>query len=266
MSTAARLLDVLGLFTFDTPEWTAEAVAKELNLSLSTAYRYFKHLSDAGLIVAYAPGRYVVGPAITQLDRQTRLRDPLISIARPLMRQALEELSPGAVLLLCRLYRDQVMCVHQETRTPHPIAISYERGKLMPLYRGAASKIILASLPARQVQRHYRLSGGMDGALGGDWEEVKRALRKLRSAGLAITHAELDPGMVGVAAPLFTPDGDVIGSLGLVLPESGGENGVSDAAVNVVKSYAADINAVFREAYGDEARPRGTPADDQTPS
>ena len=48
--------------------------------------------------------------------------------------------------MLCRLYRNQVMCVHQET-TPVPpdFAIGYERGRPLPLYRGAASKIIDAT-------------------------------------------------------------------------------------------------------------------------
>jgi DNA-binding IclR family transcriptional regulator len=43
--------------------------AGALNLAISTAYRYFRSLTQAGLLVPHTTGRYLLGPAIIQYDR-----------------------------------------------------------------------------------------------------------------------------------------------------------------------------------------------------
>lgn len=247
MSTTKKIVSTLGLFTFERPEWTVDAAAKELQLGLSTTYRYFRTLADAGLIVAYSAGRYVLGPAITQLDRQTRLLDPLISAAKPVMQELLRLLDGRGVILLCRLYRNQIMCVHQEAVEPHEMAVSYERGKLMPLHRGAASKVVLAQLPARFVRSFYERHAVDMAAvsLGSSWDEVKRSMRKLRTAGFAITYAELDVGATGVAAPLFEPNGAVIGSLGLVLSQADLVGCKPTCIASMIKSAAGAVDSAL---------------------
>jgi DNA-binding IclR family transcriptional regulator len=222
MSTSDRLLGILALFTIDQTEWTVEEAAGELGLAVSTAYRYFRSLSQAGLIVAFAAGRYVLGPAIIQYDRQIRLRDPLTTSAQPVMKQLAESIPPHTVILLCRLFRNQVMCVHQESESGEKpeFAVSYERGRAMPLMRGASSKIILAHMPSRTVKSLYadQSSKFAQADLGRTWDEVKERLRSLRSAGYAVSKGELDPGMCGIAAPVMEPEGLIVGSLSIVIP------------------------------------------------
>ena len=250
LSTANNIVGSLALFTLERPEWTVEAAARKLQLGVSTTYSYFKTLTDAGLIVAFSPGRYVLGPAIMQLDRQMRLLDPLISAAMPAMQELLHALGDRGILLLCRLYRHQIMCVHQEIAEPHRMASSYERGKLMPLHRGAASKIVLAQLPARFVQSFYNKNAADMAAvsLGNNWQEVKRSMRRLRSAGASITLAELDPGVTGVGAPLFNPAGAVIGSLAAVLLEEDLAGRTPEEVVPLVKVAATAIDAALAAA------------------
>src|SRR6478736_2895697 len=129
MSTANRLLNVLGLFTLDRPQWTVDAAALELGLTLSTTYRYFKSLVEAGLVAADTPRHYTLGPAIIHFDRQMRLRDPLISTAAPVMQRLARTIDPEAVVLLCRLYRHQVVCVHQESLSTQDFHTRWERGE-----------------------------------------------------------------------------------------------------------------------------------------
>jgi len=83
-----------------------------------------------------------------------------------------------------------------------------------------ASRNILANLPLRVVKsisREYQAKFAQAG-LGRTWDEVKERLRELRSAGVVVTQGELDPGMCGIAVPLFETTGVVIGSLSVVLP------------------------------------------------
>ena len=80
-----RAFQLLGLFSLEQPVWTAEQIAPRLGVAISSAYRLIGRLSNAGLVDAVTPGRYVLGPAIIQLDRQIQLTDPLILAARPVM-------------------------------------------------------------------------------------------------------------------------------------------------------------------------------------
>ncbi len=223
MSTANRLLNVLALFTMDRPGWTVEEAAGELGLTLSTAYRYFKSLVDAGLVTADTPGRYTLGPAILQYDRQLRLHDPLIAAAAPIMRRLAMGMGSEASVVLCRLYRTQVLCVHLESVDRPDInymQVSYGRGQPMPLHRGAPSKAILAHMNFRMVKPIYDQDPGAMAAvgLGANWTEVKRNLRKLRNAGAIVTQGELEGGRQGIAYPIHSAQDVVIGSLSIVLP------------------------------------------------
>lgn len=246
MSTSDRLLSVLGLFTIERPQWAVEEAAHELGLAVSTAYRYFRTLSAAGIVTSYSHGRYVLGPAIIQYDRQLRLRDPLIGAATPIMRRLAPLLPSHCVLLLCRLYHEHVMCIHQEYVELPSFGVSYERGRLMPLSRGAASKVILAHLPLRFLRNfHARHADELREKLGADWGTVRAALRNIRAAGVHVTQSELDAGMMGIAAPLFAPEAAVIGSVSIVIPVLEASPEVVEHAAQLMRDAGIEISAAL---------------------
>lgn len=222
ITTSDRVLAVLSLFTVERPEWTVEEAAAALSFSVSTTYRYVRSLNQAGMLVAIETGRYILGPAFIRFDRQIRLSDPVLKSAVPVMRDMTQDVPSGSVCILCGLYRDEVICLHQEYVAGPHLSVGYERGRPMPLFRGAASKIILANMSARDVRRLFTTlpQAQEDNALGPDWEQAKRTLRRLRSAGVCITRGEIDPGLVGISAALFGVTGEVIGSIGFVVDEA----------------------------------------------
>ncbi len=155
-TSADKVLAVLSLFTASQPVWSPERAARRMNVSLATGYRYFNMLVDRGLLERLQRNRYVLGPAVVELDRQVRAADPVLKLAQPVMERLLRRVRQPATVLLCRYYREKVMCIHQETnRLGEPIS-SYERGVLLPLFRGATSKAILAHLPPRTVANLWR--------------------------------------------------------------------------------------------------------------
>lgn len=250
MATVDRALGVLRLFTGDQSEWTVEAAAQELRVSQSTAYQYFRSLVESGLLSTYKTGRYVIGPAIIELDRQTRLRDPLILAARREMDALAETLTGDDVVLLCRLYKFTVMCVDQRAPAAPRQQVSYERGRPMPLERGAASKVILAHLPPRGLRRYYEQTYG-DARSGRpaqlqhpSWSEFRQPLRAIRKAGLCVTHGELDQGRVGLSAPVFA-EGEIVGSIGLVLSEPFTGDGLDAATQERIVTAGERVTAAL---------------------
>jgi DNA-binding IclR family transcriptional regulator len=214
-SSGDRLLAALALFTVDNPQWTVEDAAKKLGVSQPTAYRYFKRLTGAGLITPVSGAGYTLGPAIIQMDRQIQITDPMLRAARGVMHELIQRAPDGSALLLCRLFHDRVMCVHQVFGRGPQEPVSYERGRLMPLFRGATSKIILAHLPSRTLKSLYEQSGGeiFQAELGDSFEEFRAVLAAIRRARVAVSHGEIDPGRVGVGVPLFDRDRNILGSL-----------------------------------------------------
>ena len=182
VTTADRVLGLLSLFSADRWRWTVEEAAEELGVPTSTAYRYFKSLAQAELLSSHVAGHYMLGPAICALDRQMRLHDPFINASRDEMKHLADEY-PDTIILLTRLYKNTVMCVHREGQVL--AAQGYERGRPMPLDRGAASKVILAYLPAKQV-RSFAHSGTVETAPF-DEAGMRDELKRIKAQGYAIT-------------------------------------------------------------------------------
>jgi DNA-binding IclR family transcriptional regulator len=212
-----RLLAALGLFTVDRPMWTVEEAAQQIGVSTSSAYRYFKNLTKAGLITPVSRAAYMLGPGIIKLDRQLQISDPLLQAAREVMDDLVIQVPNGSTLLLCRLFHDGLICVHQVRALGPQPRITYERGASSPLLRGATARVILAHLSSRVIQRIYKEHSAefAEVNLGDSWPAVRRSMAEVRRAGFAVSHGEIDPERVCIAAPVFDLEGKVLAALGL---------------------------------------------------
>ena len=215
------MLAILSLFTIERSEISVEEASRILDASLRTTYRHVRSLSAAGFLTPMRGGRYVLGPACIQLDWLIRNTDPLTIASGPAITALAEAMPAPAVILICRLFKDQVMCVLHSPVGEPPFASSYQRGRPMPLVRGAASKVILAFLPKRSVrQLHKRHAERMaQSGLGATPPEVERSLSLIRDTGISVTSGELDPGLTGIAAALTGPDVLPFGSLAAVVAD-----------------------------------------------
>ncbi len=209
-----RLLKVLDLIEDSDAPLTSEDLLRRLGFTRSTLYRYLKLLSDAGLVTSFPNAGYALGPRVAELDYRMRMSDPLIAASRPVMAELVS--SVEGIALLCRRYRDRVLCVHQESRGA-AFSSTYERGRALPLTRGAASRIILAYLPARTLQRLYKDKPRDFAGLGSTLAKVKASLKDIRQRGWDITESQVTRGVTGVAAPILDERGEPLGSLSLTI-------------------------------------------------
>jgi DNA-binding IclR family transcriptional regulator len=215
MSSLRRMLAILDLFSQNEPVWTAEDLSARLGYSRPTGYRYVRELVAAGLLIRLTGGVYHLGPRIIQLDHQIRATDPVLNAGAPIMKALAEQ--TGCHVLLASLYGEQVLNVHHEPGL-EKLKLAFARGVPMPLVRGATSKAILAHLPRARLKRVYERHAKAiaQAKLGRTWEDFRRALTVIRKQGYAYTGGELDPPNVGIAAPVFAADGEVLGSVSFV--------------------------------------------------
>jgi DNA-binding IclR family transcriptional regulator len=208
------MLGILDLFTVDNPVWSTPDILDTLESSRSTGYRYIRALTSAGLLSAVGNGYYVLGPRIIELDFQIRETDPLLQASAGVLEELVE--ATGHSALLCTLFQNTVICVRECRAQLSPTTL-IDRGQQRPLFQGAMSKVILAHLSFHRLKSIFdrRRDEIREANLGESWKDFRNVLGKIRSDGYFKSAGEYTPGMVGVGAPVFNAEEEVIGSVGV---------------------------------------------------
>lgn len=232
MTVIAKVLQVLQHFRDGPARLTAREVAEFLGVSLATAYRYLADLEDAGLIERASLNEYVLGSTIVELDRVIRLNDPLLAAAGEIMDSLSER--TGATVLLSRLHGLKVVCIREVRGASAPAAACYERGRAMPLFQGATSKVIMAHLTLDQLEK-VALQHGPElcaASLPTSREALGSAMAELRASGVCFTCNEVSHGTQAWAVPIHHGK-KLLGSMSLVYASPGGP-AVPKAAVDAL--------------------------------
>jgi len=217
MSGLDRFVRVLRLFGEARPEWTVQEMAEALDAPASTVYRTVRDLVDADLLEPASEAQYRLGAAFIEFERLIRLTDPLVRAGTPLLRDLSLQVGMNCAVFLARLYGDTVMCVADDRPADGAVETSYERGRPMPLTRGATSKAILAQLPTRRLNKILAQRAGDTDPFAVPAEEFRAQLATARKRGYCVTRGEVDKGLVGIAVPISVPDRGINASLTLVV-------------------------------------------------
>jgi len=231
------MLRVLDLFTEQHPVLSADDISSKLDYSRPTGYRYVRGLVAAGLLVR-APGGYALGPRIIELDWIIRTQDPVLMASRSAVRRLAARTACGVTQM--GMYGEHIVTIHYEPG-PNPLEIGFDRGRPMPLFRGAPSKAILAFLPRARLERLYRKHRGRGFA------RFAEEMKDVRKAGYAISFGELDVGKVGIGAPVFRSR-TVAGSLCLVLTKVAYDKADQEFLVAKLLHAAGEIGEAIEPA------------------
>ena len=254
MSSLNKMLGIMELFTDAKFAWTAEEMEARLGITRSTLYRYLRELVDAEFLTSLPQLGYTLGPKIIELESLVQRQDPLISASRPLLAELVGEF--GGLTALCRLYRQRVMCVHQEQGVDG-FQSGYHKGQARPLLAGSASRVILAHLPGPLVRRLYdeHAPAFHRNGLGETLEAVRQSLRTIRQRGWDVTIGHVTPGVTGIAAPIFDGRQKVLGSLSAVVRRTGLSEERLAAMADKTSFCARSITRALSHADGGEVAP-----------
>jgi DNA-binding IclR family transcriptional regulator len=251
MSSLARMLALLDVFSEDQPSWTADQLMDETQSTRATIYRYLKNLTDAGLLAPASEGKFVLGPKIIQMERLIRQQDPVVQAAGPVMSRLGAERQN--TILLASYYGNRVLCLRQENCV-QGVRSSYERGRPMPLFRGATSKIILAYLSPYYLRnlalRHAKEIS--EAGLGNNWAEFRDIMKQMRKQGYCFATSEVDQGAAAVAAPIFLPLQKIVASLTVVFTQDEATESNVSLLAKVVRQSADEISAAIASPRIDE--------------
>lgn len=240
MNKFARMIDVLDLFSETDALLTAEQIANRLQVSRPTAFRYARELSVAGFLANYS-GRYSLGARIITLDSRIRQSDPVLKAARPVMKDLSAE--TGCSTILCRMYNDEVINVHDEAGYDDPFVNFSGRGRPLPLFRGSASTIMLATLPTARQKKIYQRYGQDSDVLakGQDWPAFKGFYDQVRKTGHYMSNQELDGNTIGIGAPINVARVGTVATISLVFSADRLALLNTDGLAAVLKTSCAEI-------------------------
>lgn len=177
---------------------TVEQLSRTVSVPTSTLYRYVRYLREAGFL-SVVDGMYTLGP------RRQKLQPPaepthLVQIAQPVLRLLLDRVGEAAILTV----RVQLAAMTLDRLLPRAHStLSFQRGRVKPLYAGASATALLAWAPRHTIAtvingRIRRITAATRSP-----QSLTNELREIRTRGYAVSHGEVDPLMSAIAAPVF---------------------------------------------------------------
>ncbi len=162
-------------------------------------------------IESYLPGRNLVD--ITGIIKKN---ENLIFAAREEMDQ-LVELSNEAVYL--HLLENKQLVTVDKYESTNYVKLSCETGLPFPLYATAPGKVILAYIDESELDEYLdeELTAYTKNTIV-DKEELKADLEIVKDNNCAISHGELEVGVLSISVPLFE-DGMIKGAISIAGPE-----------------------------------------------
>jgi IclR family acetate operon transcriptional repressor len=265
---AARVADVLLMFTEGPASLGVSEIARQLGLSKAVVHRILQSLAARSFVAADPVTReYRLGPAAVALGARV-LRDlDLRRAARPVLRRLRDATGETTTLSelvhLSRVYLDQF-----ESR--QEIKMTVELGLPHPLHAGASSRAILAFLPSEVIEQV--ISAGLPALTPATIRSAARLRRELalvRERGYAASRGERQEGAASVAAPVFGTDGEVAGAISVCGPVSRFDAAAVDRYVPLVTAAAREVSQALgwvggppqatAGARGDQAGPGPAP-------
>jgi DNA-binding IclR family transcriptional regulator len=241
--SSRKILRALLAFSVDKPRHSAESLADQIGLPLSSTYRYIGILREAELIDEDGRGSFVLAPRVIGLAQAARAGTDLASIARPHMKRAAQE--AGETVILVRRSGDRAVCI-ERVESSSRIRLTFEVGTALPLHRGAGPKLLLAHLPAEECDTVLDDALARDPALAGQRKSLQRELAVIREQGWSESRGEITPHVYSAAVGIRDANG-VVAAVSFVAPafrmpkasQIKLREHLQQTAVDITRAYAA---------------------------
>ncbi|MEO6879434.1 MAG: IclR family transcriptional regulator [Mycobacteriaceae bacterium] len=223
-------------------EARADEIAVDVDVPLSTVYRYLRTLCELQL-VEERDGSYVQGWRWIELSGREVAHTRLVELGHSFLREIAE--CTGETAVLAVRAGNHAVCLRQ-VESHHPMRMAFKIGQLLPLDAGAGQRMLLAHAPAAVVE--HVLAEPVPHATGRPRSRstIARELEQVRRQRFLVSHGELSDGAVAVSVPVFA-DGEIACSL----TAAGPENRCDAAWQATARSVLVELGGRLSNALGE---------------
>jgi DNA-binding IclR family transcriptional regulator len=214
----ARVLRVLQCVAAAERDLSLKDLAERLELPPSTVHRLLQLLVKTDMIERAEAQTYRPGRELFRVASLVLQKFDLAKLARPFVRALWSEWQETSSFCLYKPASRSAL-VAETLPSPHPLQFVIEPFSPVPLAWGSMGRSILAFLPAEDMDSVLAMAvrGPLSGRPPLARSQMREEVERIRQAGCAV-YEDHDPDVAGVAAPVFGPDGRVMGSLGVTMP------------------------------------------------
>ena len=242
--TLAAGMALLGLFDAEHREWTLNEMVGRLGVSRMTAYRMARTLQGTGhLVHDPATSRYHLGPAMLAGTYLLEGFAPTVQVARPYLESLVKQTGELAALAV---EIDGVAVCADLVVSARPFVLEIAVGRVIGDTANAHGKMFAAMKPDAERTRiarkpHRQLTP----ATITDPAALATELERIRHEELAFDFEEHDLGTCAVVAPVLNQTGEVVATLGVVVPTGRFGPEARTACAEAVRATASALSEYF---------------------
>ncbi|MGP3927828.1 IclR family transcriptional regulator [Streptomyces sp. 8N616] len=210
--SVTRTIDLLELFDVEHPARTVRELAEATGLPKTTVVRLVATLVQRDVLAQRPDGSLTLGAGFLRWARVAGSVWELPEQAQEVMRALAEDTGETVNLYVRQGMSRFVVAQHESTATVRNVV---PVGTRMPLWAGAAGKVLLAGSPDLVKEAAAASPYGPEAA-----DSLRAAAEAAAELGYAVTHGEREFGASGVAAPVTNGSGRIVAALALGGPTS----------------------------------------------
>jgi DNA-binding IclR family transcriptional regulator len=218
MGTITKALEMLNFFSGARPALGLGDFVRLSGRDKATVHRHLVELTENGFLEQHPDTRaYRLGPAILRLTAVREATMPIRSVVAPIIEALARDI--GELVHFSLLQGTRLSPVFHADPGLYGTQVHFDEAEILPLHATSSGLAVLAFGP--EELRTSVLDGTLTSHASGtitDPTRLRAFLQNVRSTGLGTNDKGFDEEVASIAAPVFGPDGSVIGALAIAVP------------------------------------------------
>ena len=173
--------------------------------------------------------QYRLGPKALALGYSSHWTENIVTLAKPYLRRLQQEFNETASIYVAE--GDSRICLDHVEST-HSLRRVIPLGESLPVYKGAAGKVLVAWANKDEQKRISEKHGGLS----------ESELSMIRHNGYAVTQDESEHGLFALAVPVFNFEEQVVASLTVAGPSMRFYDSIRQKMLFTMSQYASEIS------------------------
>lgn len=241
---AARIVSLLQCVAEGGSAFTLKELAERIHLPQSTVHRLLQVLVKSDMIERADEQAYLVGTEFFRMASLIHQKFDIQRVARPYLQTLWDQWQETCTFCLYKPATRTAM-VAETIRSPHALQHSIEPFSELSLAWGSMGRVILAYLPDEEVNAVLTDAprGSLSGRRAPSRAKMREELQAIRQRGYAVYEDHAFADVAGISAPLFGPNGRVIGCISVTMPGSRFDSTKSERLCAAVLTAARKLSA-----------------------